>query len=112
MSTSADTKEIISKLIEENRDKVRNFGVKRLGIFGSFVRGSQVENSDIDILVEFSSGQKNYDNFINLAFFLEEIFQRRVELVTPESISPYLKPYIMKEVEYVEISHCVSSTYT
>ncbi len=105
MSTKAETKEIISRLIEENKDKVRKFGVERLGLFGSFVRGDQNENSDIDILVEFSSGKKNYDNFINLAFFLEEIFQRRVELVTPESISPYIKPYIMDEVEYVEIAH-------
>jgi|SRR5581483_1452617 predicted nucleotidyltransferase len=105
MSTKVETKETVSRLIEENKDKVRKFGVERLGLFGSFVRGDQNENSDIDILVEFSSDKKNYDNFINLVFFLEEIFQRRVELVTPESISPYLKPYIMDEVEYVEIAH-------
>ena len=41
------------------------------------------------------------DNFIQLSFFLEDLLKRRVELVTPESISPYIRPYIMNEVEYV-----------
>ncbi len=105
MGTKIEAKEIILRLIEENKDKVSKLGVKRLGLFGSYVRGDQDENSDIDILVEFSLGKKNFDNFINLAFLLEEIFQRKVELVTAESLSPYLKPYIMKEVEYIEIAH-------
>jgi predicted nucleotidyltransferase len=104
MSTKIESKEIILRLIEENKGKVSKFGVKRLGLFGSYARGDQDENSDIDILVEFSLGKKNFDNFINLAFFLEEIFQKKVELVTTESLSPYLKPYIMKEVEYIEIA--------
>lgn len=105
MSTKVETRETISRLTAENKDKLLKFGVERLGLFGSFVRGDQNENSDIDILVEFSSDKKNYDNFINLVFFLEEILQRRVELVTPESISPYLKSYIMGEVGYFEIAH-------
>jgi len=105
MSTKIESKEIILRLIEENKGEVSKFGVKRLGLFGSYARGDQDENSDIDILVEFSLGKKNFDNFINLAFLLEEIFQKKVELVTTESLSPYLKPYIMKEVEYIEIAH-------
>ncbi len=107
MITKIDTrrKEIILRLISENKDRVGKLGVRRLGLFGSYARGDQNENSDIDILVEFSSGKKNFDNFINLAFLLEEIFHKKVELVTVESLSPYLKPYIMKEVEYIEIAH-------
>jgi predicted nucleotidyltransferase len=46
-------------------------------------------------------GKKNFRNFIHLAFFLEDLLNRKVELVTPESLSPYLKPNILKEIEYV-----------
>jgi hypothetical protein len=105
MITKVESKEAISKLIDENKEKIRQWGVKRLGLFGSFVRGDQGENSDIDILVEFSLGEKNYDNFINLVFFLEDLFQRKMDLLTPESLSPHLKPYIMEEVKYIEIVH-------
>lgn len=74
----------------------------RLGLFGSYVRGEQRLESDIDILVEFEPGKKNYDNFIELNFLLEDIIQKPIELVTPESLSEYLRPHILKEVEYVE----------
>ena len=57
--------------------------------------------SDVDLLVEFEEGQKTFDNFIQLSFWLEEMLKRRVELVTVDSLSPYLRPYITQEVEYV-----------
>lgn len=77
MNTKIETKEIILRLIEENKDKVSKLGVKRLGLFGSYERGDQDENSDIDILVEFSLGKKNFDNFINLAFSSKKFFKRK-----------------------------------
>jgi len=79
-------------------------GVRRLGLFGSFVRGEQRADSNVDLLVEFAPGQKTFDNFMKLAFFLEDLFRRHVELVTPESMSPYLRPYIMDEVEYASVA--------
>ena len=96
-------KEEILKKIRENRDKIRSFGVKKIGIFDSFVRDEEKEGNDIDIIVEFEEGKKNYDNFINLAFFLEELLGREVDLLTPESISPYIKPYIEREVVYESV---------
>jgi predicted nucleotidyltransferase len=59
------------------------FCVKRIDIFGSFARGEQKDTSDVDILVEFE--KPTFDNFMNLAFFLEDLFQRKVDLVTPNS---------------------------
>lgn len=79
-------------------------GVKRIGLFGSFVRGEQKNASDIDFIVEFEKDEKTFDNFMNLSFFLEALFQRRVELVTAESLSPYIGPYILKEAEYVSLA--------
>lgn len=98
------TKEFVMRLIREHESDIKTFGVRRLGVFGSFARNQQGKDSDVDILVEFESGRKTYDNFIYLAFFLEDIFKRRVELVTPDALSPYIGPNIMKEVEYVTLN--------
>ena len=96
-------KDIISR-IQEDRDHIKTFGVKKLGLFGSFVRNEQTPDSDIDLLVEFEPGQKTFDNFMQLAFRLEDLLKQPVELVTTESLSPYLRPYILNEVEYVPLS--------
>jgi predicted nucleotidyltransferase len=90
-------------LIQDHQDEIRSFGVKRLGLFGSFVRGEQDNESDVDILVEFLPGRKTFDSFIHLALYLEELLQRRVELVTSESLSPFIGPHILKEVAYVPL---------
>jgi len=55
----------------------------------------------VDLLVEFKTGRKTFDAFIQLAFLLEDLLERRVELVTPESLSPHIGPHILKEVKYV-----------
>ena len=96
-----ETKERILSLLQKHSEQMKALGVRKLGLFGSFVRGEQNEISDIDILVEFDPSKKGFDNFICLAFFLEELFGRHVELVTLESLSPYIGPRILREVEYV-----------
>lgn len=95
------TREQILSLIREHQDQIRRWGVRRLGLFGSFARGQAGADSDIDILVEFEAGHKTFDNFVQLAFFLEELLGRRVELLTLEALSPYIGPHILQEVEYV-----------
>jgi len=96
-------KEDVLTLLRLHRDRFRSLGVRRLGLFGSFVRGEQRHTSDVDILVEFEPGHKTFDNFSNLAFALEELLGRRVELVTPEGLSPHLRPHILREVLYVSV---------
>jgi predicted nucleotidyltransferase len=98
---TVQTKGRVLSLIQARQDHIKAFGVKRLGLFGSFVREHQGKDSDVDVLVEFEPDHKTFDNFIHLAFFLEDLFKRRVELVTPEALSPYIGPHIMQEVEYV-----------
>lgn len=89
--------------IRENRRAIRSLGVGRLGVFGSFTRNEQHDESDVDILVEFERGKKSLDHFMELAFLLEDILQRRVELVTVESLSPHLGPRILAEVQDVPL---------
>ena len=91
-------------LMERYQDELRCFGVRRWGLFGSFVTGTPSDRSDIDILVEFEHGKKSFDNFMRLAAFLEQQLGRRVELVTPESLSPHIGPHILREVEYASSS--------
>jgi len=96
-----ETRQGILQILQVNQEKIRSFGVIKLGLFGSFARNEQTVESDIDLLVEFQQDKKTFDNFIHLNFFLEEALKRQVELVTTESLSPYVGPHIMKEVEYV-----------
>ncbi len=98
------SKEEILTALVEHQEPLRALGVKRLGLFGSFVRGQQRSSSDIDVLVEFVPGQKTFDNFIQLSFLLEDLFQRRIELITLEALSPHIGPHILKEVEYVALA--------
>jgi uncharacterized protein len=99
------TKERIIDAICKSRAELFSLGVRSIGLFGSFVRGEAGMESDVDILVEFDAAKKTFDNFIDTCFLLEELLDRRVELVTGESISPYIKPYVLREVEYVPITN-------
>lgn len=101
---TATTKRDVLNTLRQNSARLRALGVKQLGLFGSFVREEQRSASDIDLLVEFQPGKKTFDNFIELSFLLEDLLQRRVELVTTESLSPYLGPHILREVQYVSLA--------
>jgi hypothetical protein len=101
MHTVIQTKRDLLRILTDHRAEIKALGVKRLGLFGSFARDKPHETSDVDVLVEFEAGQKTFDHFMALSFLLEDMLQRRVELVTPEGLSPYIGPYILPEVEYV-----------
>ena len=100
MGQTVSNKNRVLELIGENRGAIKLLGVRKLGLFGSFVRDEQDDQSDVDFIVEFEQGEKSFDNFVQLAYLLEDLLGRRVELVTPESLSPYIGPRILKEVEY------------
>lgn len=74
------------------------FGVRRIGIFGSVIRGEEKPSSDIDILVEYETGFATFKNFMGLIEHLEEMYKRPVDLVTTGGINPYIRPYVEKEV--------------
>ena len=104
MGKKVNTKEFIFQRLIEEREKLAFFGVKNIGLFGSFVRGNQTSLSDIDILVEFMPEKHTFDNFMEVAFLLEELLGRKVELVTTEALSPHIGPHILREVERVPIA--------
>jgi len=98
------TKAEVLEALQTNKTKLNEFGVRRFSLFGSFLFDQATDKSDVDLLVEFEPNKKTFTNFSNLVFFLEELLGRRVEIVTIESLSPYIGPHILREVEHVTIS--------
>ncbi|MFZ3135831.1 MAG: nucleotidyltransferase domain-containing protein [Thermodesulfovibrionales bacterium] len=89
------------KILKENEEHIKKkFGVKKIGVFGSTVTGEAYEKSDIDILVEFRKSVDFFE-FLDLQYYLEELFNRKVDLITPDALKPYIKDKILKEVIYV-----------
>ena len=97
-------KQEVHKIIRSHKSSIQRFGAERLGIFGSFVRGEQKEGSDVDIVVEFEEGKKNFRNFMNLAEYLEALLNRKVELVTWESLASFVQRNVKEEIEYVSLA--------
>ena len=75
----------------------------RLGIFGSMARDEENGASDVDVLVTFRPDARTFDNLFAVGEALEQVFHRRVDLVTEDSLSPYLGPRIRSEVRYVHL---------
>ena len=87
--------------LRQNRTEIkRRFGVKRLGVFGSYARGEEKETSDVDILVELS--KPTFDGFIGLADYLEALLGKKVDLVTTKGLSPHIAPIVRREVVWCE----------
>ena len=84
--------------LAEHRERIRSLGVRRIGVFGSFARGEEREESDIDILIEFKEGGRSFDTYMDLKFFLEDLFGRDVDLVTIGGLSPHIAPFVEREV--------------
>jgi len=90
----------ILKIINEKQQDIKKFGVKRIGLFGSYASNKQKQDSDIDLLVEFKKGKKTFDNYMDLKFYLENLFDCNVDLVVKEALKVELKPNILKSVKY------------
>lgn len=101
LRTKVHSKQEILDSINESKVAISAFGVKSIGLFGSFVKNSATESSDVDLLVDFNPTKKSFDNFMGLAFYLEDLFGRKVEIITPQSLSKHIGPHILMEVEIV-----------
>ena len=90
----------IIRLIEANREKIRTFGVRKLGIFGSVARDEQTEDSDVDVLVELE--RETFRGYMGLLVFLEELCGRKVDLAIKDSIKPRIRDRVLADTIYVE----------
>lgn len=92
------TKEDILQRLKDLKPELRKrYKVKEIGLFGSFVHGSQREDSDIDVLVEFE-GKADLFDLVGLGLFLEEKLQRKVDVVPKRALRKELRDAVLKEV--------------
>lgn len=91
------------KTIQDNTANLRVYGVKKLGIFGSFATSTQNAGSDIDVLVEFERGNKTFDNYMGLKLCLERLFHRRVDLVIKEALKSRIRERVLSETAYARL---------
>ena len=103
-SPVARDKSEVLRRISTASARIRDLGVRRLALFGSFARGEQRSGSDVDLLVDFEEGRKNFQNLMSLIWLLEELLGRKVQVVTRDGLSPYVGPHILKEAEDVPLA--------
>ena len=97
MNASVPTREQTIRRLRAAEHAIRDLGVRRLALFGSVARDVARLESDVDLLVEFTPGQKSFDRFMALSDLLERVLGHSVELVTLESLSPFIGPHILAE---------------
>lgn len=90
--------EVVTR-IKANHRAIKRYGVNSLALFGSVARDKMRTGCDIDILVDFD--QSTWANYIGLKFYLEDLLERDVDLVTPKALKPTTKPPIEKDLLYV-----------
>lgn len=101
MGTAPLTRQEACARLAASEAEIRALGVARLSLFGSVARNEARPDSDVDLLVQFAPGAKTYGRFLALSELLEARLERRVELVTTESLSPYIGPRILAEAQDV-----------
>lgn len=91
----------IKEIIDNHKQDIAGkYHISEIGIFGSYTRGEQDDNSDIDILVSFAK-PIGFIKFMRLEFYLSELLGRKVDLVTKDSLKPHIGSVILKETQYV-----------
>ncbi len=95
------SKKDIEKILRRNKAIFKKYKVNKVGIFGSFVTGKTKKKSDVDLLVEFEDVIDLFD-FVHLTDEIQKVLKVKVDLSTPDAIKPYVKPMIMREVEWIE----------
>ena len=96
---SADT---ILSTISAHAEHLHGLGVKRIGLFGSHVRGEARLESDIDLLVEMAAEEYSLFDLLRVGVYLEKVFGRKVEVGTLDMLRPEIRPHVLAEVRYAE----------
>ena len=96
------TAEEIIEFLQRKRSVLNRFGVKSIALFGSYVSGQANNNSDIDLLVEFKEGEKTFDNYMDLKFYLEDNLNKDVDLVIKDALKEELKEDILGSAKYAQ----------
>lgn len=95
-------KEIILNKLRSNKSLFSEYGVREVGLFGSYLRNEQTNASDIDLLIDFDPEKETFDNLMAVYDLFESLFKnQKIEVVSTNGLSPYIGPKILREVHYV-----------
>ncbi len=101
ISTENTNFEQIYQTLQQYLTKLQEqYRVKTLGIFGSYVKGKATDDSDLDLLVEFH-GDLTFDKYMDLKFFLEDLFDKKIDLVIRDDLKPQIREKVLGETIYV-----------
>ena len=92
--------EQVLECLRAHRDRLAELGVLSLSVFGSVARGESRPDSDVDFLVEFD-GPPTFDRYMQLKFFIEDVLNRRVDLLTRQAIRPELRSFVEQDARRV-----------
>lgn len=92
-------REDILNFLSNNKKSLKKYGVKNIALFGSYLKGTATKDSDIDFLVEFKKSKKNFDNYMDLKFFLEDNLNHKVDLVIKENVKKEIKEEIYRSAK-------------
>ena len=96
MTPPSSYRQTVLNRLRDRLDTLHSFGVRSLALFGSVARDEATETSDLDFLVEFE-GAATFDRYMDLKFFLEDLFGKPVDLVTKRSLKPQIQQAVLQE---------------
>lgn len=91
----------VIEIIKENKTQIEKLGAFRIGLFGSYARSENNSASDIDLIIDIKKDSHTFDNFMNITIMLEDIFGKKVDLLTRDSIDTNFYNAIKSEIIYV-----------
>ena len=94
---AALTRTEVLETLRRHRPELERFAVKTIALFGSYAKDAQTDASDLDFVVEFSA--PTYDNFVDLEHFLEQLFDRRIDILTPAGVDTIRVPRITDDIK-------------
>lgn len=95
-----DLNDILSAIRKQKGYLEKKYKIKDIGVFGSYVRGDQTSESDLDVLVNYSDDSIDIFDFLDLREYLSTLIPMEVDLVMKDSLKPGIGKNILKEVVY------------
>ena len=91
------------RILKAHREHLKHLGVEKIALYGSVARNEATPQSDVDVLVELADAFLTLEGYMDLCFYLEELFGRRVDVTTFRSIKPHMRDSMLADVVYVDL---------
>ncbi len=97
------TRDTALRILEAHRGELKRLGVEKIALYGSVARNEATPQSDVDVLVELADAFLTLEGYMDLCFYLEELFERHVDVTTFRSIKPHMRDRVQADAVYAEL---------